>query len=208
MKAIHLVLALAAVAACGKQNDVANLREEAVTLAKYYDKKVDKLDERLNESFKRREKVHVDQSLVQNVILREQEARGEIVKLRGIIGPGPDGKSAVEKQADAAAKSGNVADLHKLVDDTQEEIDRSLTIITSDIETVEGWLSYYDHKLLALGTPNAGAQPTGEQPAAPAPSGTEPAAPEAQGSAAPQQGSASPAQPKAQAGSAAAQPKK
>jgi hypothetical protein len=213
MKAILLVVALAAVPACGKQNDVATLKEEAVTLVKYYNPKVDALDTRVQAIFKRGSTIPGNLPGIEEVGKRLAEARDTIVKLRDKIGPGSGGKSDVETKAEAAAKDGKVGDLKKLVDETEAEIDRGLTIINADVESVEAWIANYDNKTLALNAPATGAQPSGE-PGAPAPGGAEPAAPEAAPAGQqptapqPQQGSAAPAQPNAQAGSAAAQPKK
>ena len=77
-------------------------------------------------------------------------ARDTIVKLNGIVGKGPDGKSALEKQAEAAAKDGKVADLQKLVHDSEEEVERGLTVIHDDLDAVESWIANYDRKTLAM----------------------------------------------------------
>ena len=171
MKAILFVAALALAAACGKHNDAAILHEEAVELAKHYQVKLDPLDQRVQAIFKRGSTIPGNLPGIEDVGKRLQEARDTIVKLRGIIGAGPDGKSAVEKQAEAAAKDGKVADLQKLVHDTEEEIERGLTIVNGDLDSVESWIANYDRKTLAMNTAAPAGGQTGEpaQPPAPAP---------------------------------------
>jgi len=167
MKAILFVVALALAAACGKHNDATILQEEAAALAKHYRPKLEELDRRVQAIFKRGSTIPGNLPGIEDVGKRLQEARDTIVKLNGIVGKGPEGKSAVEKQAEAAAKEGKVADLQKLVHDTEEEIDRGLTIVNDDLDSVESWIANYDRKTLAMnvGAP-AGGQ-TGEPPPAP-----------------------------------------
>lgn len=169
MKAILFVAALALAAACGKHNDAHVLQEEAVTLAKYYQPKLDTLDQRVQAIFKRGSTIPGNLPGIEDVGKRLQEARDTIVKLRGIIGAGPDGKSAVEKQAEAAAKDNKVADLQKLVHDTEVEIDRGVTIINDDLDSVEAWIANYDRKTLAMNTAPAGGQQGEQAPTPPAP---------------------------------------
>ena len=100
-------------------------------------------------------------------------------KLRGIVAPGPgDQKSAVEKQAEAAANEGNLASLRKLVHDTEQTLDHGVTVILANLESVESWLHHYDHKTLAMAPPAKIDEPA-------APPTAPPPAPGAQGSAAP-----------------------
>ncbi|HEY5924322.1 MAG TPA: hypothetical protein VIV11_21745, partial [Kofleriaceae bacterium] len=49
----YLLVAVLALAACGKKNDVPALHHEAVTLAKYYQPKLDELEQRVQAIFKR-----------------------------------------------------------------------------------------------------------------------------------------------------------
>ena len=196
MKAILFVAALALAAACGKHNDAAILQEEANTLAKHYQAKPDRpsqlelLDQRVQAIFKRGSTIPGNLPGIEDVGKRLQEARDTIVKLNGIVGKGPDGKSALEKQAEAAAKAGKVDDLQKLVHDSEEELERGLTVINDDLDAVEAWIANYDRKTLAMNVaapaggqtgepapaaPNPGEQPVNPaQPSAPAPAQPEP----------------------------------
>jgi hypothetical protein len=185
MKVHLLATVLAVLSACGKKNDVHVLHHEAITLAKYYAPKLDALDGRVQAIFTRGSTIPGNLPGIEDVGRRLQEARDTLVQLRGIIGPGPDGKSAVEKQADAAAKDSKVPELQKLVHDTHVAIDRGITIINDDLNAVEAWIANYDHKTLAIA-------------AAPAPAPTEPQ-PSPETADTPQTGQPAPA-----AGSAAA----
>lgn len=183
MKAFTLVIALAALPACGKHNDVATLREEAVEMAQFYRPKVDELQQRVDAIFARGKSIPGNLPGIEDVGRRLQEARDTLQKLRGVIGTSPaDKQSAVEKQADDAAKAGNVADLRKLVHDTEELVNTSLTVVNDDLDSVEAWIANYDRKTLALMAPPA------------AGSAAEPGTPEAQP--APAQAPAQPEAPK------------
>jgi hypothetical protein len=200
MKA-HLLVMLLALGACGKKNDLPILQHEAGTLAKYYQPKLEELDQRIQAIMKRGQTIPADFPGVKEVGLQLQEARDQVAKLRGVVGsPSSGQKSAVESQADAAAKDGKIADLRKLLHDTELMLDHGMTLITSDLDAVESWIYHYDHKTLAMNT----ASPTGEQPGQPeTPATGQPPAAGAQGSAAPAQGSAAPA---AQGSAASPQP--
>lgn len=203
---VALVVSVATLGACGKKNDVPILQHEAATLAKYYQPRLDALDQRIQAIMKRGQTIPADFPGVKEVGLQLQEARDHVVKLRGVVGPGPDQKSAVERQADAAAKDGKVADLQKLIHDTELTLTHGITVIHTNLDAVETWIHNYDNKTLALNTHVAEQPGQPETPATgqPRPAEQGSAAPAGQGSAAPAQGSAAaPAQ-----GSAAAAPAK
>lgn len=139
-----LLLAIVLLAACGKSNDVSTLHEEAVQTAAYYQPRLDAADKRVQAIFKRGTTIPANLPGIEEVGKRLTEARDTILQLRGIIAKGPDGKSAVEKQADLAAKDGKVIDLEKLVQDTDETLERGLTVINADLDSVESWIALYD----------------------------------------------------------------
>ncbi len=219
MKAFLLgsvLLASASLGACTKKNDVATLRHEAVSVAKYYAPKLDALDARVQTIFKRGSTIPANLPGIDTVGQKLTEARDMIIQLRGVIGPGADGKSAVEKQADAAAKDRKVEDLEKLTHDTEMMLERGITVINDDLSSVESWISQYDNKQLAAVptrtiepmppapptpvTEGAGAtgQPPGAAPAAPAqpaPGGAQPAPRPAQPAPRPAQPAPAPAHP-------------
>ena len=213
MKAYLFVVALA-VSACGKQNDAKLIQHEVVTLVKYYQPKLDALDARIQAIFKRGTTIPGNLPGIEEVGRRLQEARDTLVQLRTAIAPGPDQKSAVEKQAETAAKENRISELQKLEHDLELQLDRGVTIINANLDTVEAWIAQYDSKTLAMvarggeetGVPATQSAPaTGQPPAA-----TDPGAPAA-GAAAPTGGAAptaapTQAEPKAKAPEKAAAP--
>jgi hypothetical protein len=211
-----VLVASATLGACAKKNDVATLRHEAVTVAKYYAPKLDALDARVQTIFKRGSTIPANLPGIDAVGAKLTEARDMIIQLRGIVAPGADGKSAVEKQADAAAKDHKHEDLEKLLHDTHTTLERGITVINDDLQTVEGWIAQYDNKALAMAPVRRAppempppAQPVTDGAAQPAPGAAQPAPGAAQpapGAAQPAPGAAQPAPGRAQPAPGAAQP--
>lgn len=162
-----MVLALAVAPACGKHNDVEVLQHEANAVAKYYAPIITSLEARVETIFKRGTTIPASTPGIDAVGDRLKEARDMIGQLKSAVVPGADGKSAVEKQAAAAAKDRRVADLQKLVNETEHGLERGTTIIEDDLQSVESWIAYYDRQSLAL--PPPGQAPAPGQPSAPAP---------------------------------------
>ena len=224
MKAYLLAVALAVTPACKKQNDAHILHHEAVTLVNYYQPKLGALDDRVQAIFKKGTEIPGNLPGIQDVGLRLQEARDTLIKLRDLIGVPQQGagdakvaqKSAVEAQAEAAAKANNVDELAKLVHDTEVALDRGITVINANLDTVEAWIAQYERKTLAMhapatatgsapGTPEAQATPaTGQPPAAAQPGAAEPAAAPSAPTAEPKAAAPKAAAPKAAAPKAAA----
>jgi hypothetical protein len=166
-----VLLASLTVGACAKKNDVATLRHEAVSVAKYYQPKLDALDARVQLIFKRGATIPANLPGIDAVGAKLTAARDNLIQLRGIVIPGPDGKSAVEKQAQAAADGRKTEDLEKLIHDTETTLEHGIVMINDDLQSVEGWISLYDNKALSLTAP---AQPAGE-PGQPTPAPGQPA---------------------------------
>lgn len=160
-------LLLAALAACGKPNDVKTLHHEAVVVAQSYQSQLDELDHRLQTIFKRGTTIPGNLPGIEIVTPRLTEARDGIAQLRQIVGA-PGQKSAVEKQADEAAKNRKVADLEKLIHDTDKTLGEGTTIIRDDLTTVENWIAQYDQGTNRVGGPQP-APPTPEVPTPPPP---------------------------------------
>ena len=172
MKLLHLFVVVALLPACGKQNDVNSLKEEAILVAKSYPDELTAVNKRVQSIFKRGTTIPANLPGIEEVGKRLTEARDTILQLRGIISKGPDGKSAVEKQADLAAKEGKVVDLDKLVQDTEETLDHGLRVINADLDSVESWIALYDQGInkqeptaAAPPPPAAGAEGTTPSPA-------------------------------------------
>jgi hypothetical protein len=189
MKA-YLIIALLALAACGKQNDVPILQEEAATLAKYYQKKLEHLDRRMEEIIKLGHTIPADMPGVKEVGTQLQEARDQMIKMSGMVTPGQNQKSAIETQAEAAGKAGRVDELRRLIHDSELTLDQGLMTVRTQLAAVDTWIHNYKNKTLAMYAPTQPGQP--ETVSTPA-TGQPPAAVQ-QGSAAPAgQGSAAPA---------------
>ncbi len=194
-----VLLATATVGACAKKNDIATLQHEAVTVAKYYAPKLDALNTRVETIFKRGATIPANLPGIDAVGAKLTAARDNLIQLRGIVAPGPDGKSAVEKQAKAAADGRKVDDLEKLLHDTETTLEHGVLMINDDLQSVEGWIALYDSKTLSMVAPPAPPMPA---PPMPAPGAAEPAP----GAAQPAPGAAQPAPGAAQPAPGAAQP--
>jgi hypothetical protein len=169
-----VLLASAMASACAKKNDVATLKHETVAVAKYYQPKLDALNTRVEAIFKRGATIPANLPGIDAVGAKLTAARDNLIQLRGIVVPGPDGKSAVEKQAQASADAHKVEDLEKLLHDTETTLEHGVVIINDDLQSVEGWISLYDNKALSMTPPAA---PPAGQPPAPTPPTPEPVQP-------------------------------
>lgn len=187
-----VLLATATVGACAKKNDIATLQHEAVTVAKYYAPKLDALDARVQSIFKRGATIPANLPGIDAVGAKLTAARDNLIQLRGIVAPGPDGKSAVEKQAKAAADGRKVDDLEKLLHDTETTLEHGVLMINDDLQSVEGWIALYDSKALSMAAA-ATPPPMPAQPAPGAPGAAQPAPPPPAPT--PAQGSTQPAAP-------------
>lgn len=222
MKAFSTVAALLATAtlgACTKANDVETLHGEAVAMSKYYAPRVDALDARLQAIFKRGSTISASTPGVEAVSTRLTSARDVVLTLHQAVTPGPDGKSALLKEADEAAKTRNIERLEGLLHEKEETLSRGVLIANDDLSAAESWLAQYDRHTLAMPAPPPAPPPATEPPpppptptagsgsAAPAPTGA------TAGSAAPAptppaagRGSAAPAEHAAPAAGSAARP--
>lgn len=197
---------LATLGACAKKNDISTLQHEAVTVATYYAPKLDALDARVQSIFKRGASIPANLPGIDAVGAKLTAARDNLIQLRGIVSPGPDGKSAVEKQAKAAADGRKVEDLEKLVHDTETTLEHGVLMINDDLQAVEGWIALYDSKALAMTPPAVPTNPNAPSNApATSPSVTGPPPPSGQTAPGAGQGvpaAAQPAQPGPAQGSA------
>ncbi len=152
--------------ACTKKDEVAILHQEVTMLAKYYAPKLDVLDQRVQAIFKRGSSIPANLPGIDAVGQRLTEARDTLVQLRSSVTPGPDRKSAVEKDADKAASERRVHDLEKLLHDMDGAMDRGLTVIHDDLYAVESWIANYDRQVVAqtAGEPQQSAAPPASSP--------------------------------------------
>ena len=184
MKPITAVLMTSLVlGACEKSNDITQLHEQAISVAKYFGPRVDDLAKRRDSIFQRGRNVPGNLPDVPEIVKLIGESSDKIKEMQGIASPGPDGKSAIEKQADGFLKDAKPDELGKLIDDSQEKLDEDWTIANDDLNKVEGWLWAYEQGH-AVTPPSA--------PAPPSPNNTTEAPPAVGSPAAPAEG-----QPKA-----------
>ena len=183
MKRVLLLAALATLGACGKPNDIKTLHHEAEVVTQYYRPKLDTLDKRVQNIFKRGTTIPANLPGIEEVGKKLTEARDSIQQLRGIIGQ-TDKDSPVIKQADQAAKDHKVDDLEKLVFDTEKTLQEGTTVVEDDLYSVESWIALYDQginraegEMPAPPPPPAQPQPETPAPGAPSPGAGQPAAP-------------------------------
>ena len=151
--------------ACEKSNDITQLHEEAVSVAKYFGPRVDDLMKRRDAIFQMGRNVPGNLPDVPDIVKLIGDAGDKINEMHGIASAGPDGKSALEKQADGFLKDGKIDELSKLIDDSHEKLDEDWTIANDDLNKVESWLwNYQQGHLPAPPTPTPST--TGEPPPA------------------------------------------
>jgi hypothetical protein len=172
-------LLLAVLASCAKPNDIKTLHQETLVTEAYYKAELEQLDKRVQAIFKRGTTIPANLPGIEDVGKRLTEARDTLVQLKQIAyNPGPDGKTALEKQADDAAKKRSVDQLAKLNYDTERALADGTLIIRDDLSTVENWIALYDQGINRTGpapqqpvpaTPqgNPATPPSGNQPAPP-----------------------------------------
>ncbi len=169
MKCLNALLMTSLVlGACEKSDNVTQLREQAVAIGKTYTPRAEELDKRRQEIFQRGKNVPGNLPDVPEVVRLIGEAGDKITEMKGIT-------SAIDKQAEDAAKNKKVDELQKLIDESQEKLEADETIANEDLTRVEGWLWQYEqgHATPAAApkepvpTPNE----TGEPPPAAAGSG-------------------------------------
>ncbi len=173
-QACLFVLALAVAPACGKHNDIDVLQHEANSAAKFYAPQLDALDARVQTIFKRGATIPASTPGVDAVTARLTEARDTIIALRGVVAPGPDGKSSVEKQAAIAAKEHKAEELEKLIHNTHAALGSGLTVVNEDLLSVESWIAYLDSQALAMPQRPAGNPAPQPDPTATVPAGQPP----------------------------------
>lgn len=132
-----LLLAPLVVVACDKSNNVAQLHAQANAVTKTYAPIADALDKRRKEIFERGKNVPGNLPDVPEIVRLIGEAGDRINEMHGIT-------SAIDKQADDAAKSNKAAELEKLIDESHEKLEADQRIANEDLTRVEGWLWQYE----------------------------------------------------------------
>jgi hypothetical protein len=171
---VSILFVLASVSGCEKPNNVPALHDEAVAIAHYYRPAVETLNSRGEDIVKRGGKLGGAMTGGENASRAISMAGQQLAELRGLVMPGPDGKSQIEKEADAAAKEGKVAELDKLIGESTEKLEVGTRVITSELNTAENWLLAAEQRkaAMAMATPapavDPGSAPVAHDDAAPA----------------------------------------
>ena len=132
-----LLLAPLVLGACEKSNNVAQLEAQANAVGKTYAPIADELDKRRQEIFQRGKNVPGNLPDVPEVVRLIGEAGDKINEMKGIT-------SAIDKQADEAAKTNKPDELEKIIDESQEKLENDETVANEDLTRVESWLWQYE----------------------------------------------------------------
>ena len=132
-----LLLAPLVLGACEKSNNVAQLKAQANAVGKTYAPIADELDKRRQAIFQRGKNVPGNLPDVPEIVRLIGEAGDRINEMKGIT-------SAIDKQADEAAKANTPSELEKIIDESQEKLANDRTIANEDLGRVESWLWQYE----------------------------------------------------------------
>jgi hypothetical protein len=149
-----LVIASLVLGACEKSDNVTQLHQDAVDIAKFYGPRVNDLENRAKDISARGQKVPSNLPDVPELVRRIQESGDKITEMKGIT-------TNIEKQADEAMKAHKADELARLVDESHEKLDADWTIANEDLIRLESWLWQYEH--------NGAAQPPAPPPTPAAP---------------------------------------
>jgi hypothetical protein len=158
MRFTSLLFAVALIG-CAKPNDTATLHDEVVAINNYYAPAVEALAKRSATIGERGGKLGVAMPGGEIASRAISMAGQQLAELRNLTTPGSDGKSALIKQADAAAKDGKDAELNKLVDESQEKLEVGTRTIAEELNLAENWLLRAED-MKAAGTKTPAATPT------------------------------------------------
>ena len=172
-----ILFVLASAAGCEKPNNVPALHDEAVAIAHYYRPGVETLNSRGEDIVKRGGKLGGAMTGGENASRAISMAGQQLAELRGLVMPGPDGKSQIEKEADAAAKEGKAADLNKLIGESSEKLEVGTRVITTELNVAETWLLTAESRKAAMAMATPPAVDPGSAPVASPASPGEPAVP-------------------------------
>jgi hypothetical protein len=164
-----VTLAWLAGSGCDRPNDQPALQQEALAIARDYDRRLDELEERAKDIEGRLRTLPggtLDSAPAEH---RFSQARAAIGDRRGYL---------TGVRARLAGKSFSVPELHALLDEMRARLDDGVREASDDLAAVESWIA------TAPLRPRADAQPTPEPPAPPPP-GSDDGAPETDRSGAP-----------------------
>lgn len=176
-----MILMIVALAACERPNDNVALRDEAIATSHFYKTVVEDMNKRGNDIVTRGGKITNGGAMpgADKASSAVSMAGQQLGELRGLVIPGPDGKSQIEKEADALFKDGKTAELQKLIDESNEKLEVGTRVIAGELTLAEAWIDGVERHAsttnTVAGTPAndaAGSQPTSTTPPSPEPPGT------------------------------------
>jgi len=131
MKRLILVLA---VCACSKTNDVPALRNDALSLVKYYQPKREEIERRFHD-------VIAQSGRVPKNLPGSDEATRALADTKEKLGALANLEKQVEKQADALANEGKREELKRLVEDEAHQFEEGITCANENMAEAESWLT-------------------------------------------------------------------
>jgi len=144
------------VAGCAKPNDLPALRADTAAIGAYYEPVVVALTARGGAIVERGGKLKIAYLGGEAANKAITMAGQQLAELRSLVSKGADGKSELEKQADAAvaaaAKDGNLAELAKINDEASEKLEVGTRVITNELNVADNWLGYAEAAKAAVPT--------------------------------------------------------
>ncbi len=140
------------VAGCAKPNDLPALRADTAAIGAYYEPVVVALTARGGAIVERGGKLKISYLGGEAANKAITMAGQQLAELRSLVSKGADGKSELEKQADAAAKDGNLAELAKINDEASEKLEVGTRVITNELNVADNWLGYAEAAKAAMPT--------------------------------------------------------
>ncbi|HEY0252003.1 MAG TPA: hypothetical protein VGC41_10775 [Kofleriaceae bacterium] len=153
----RLLLILLAAGACSKPNDAVALHDEAIAISHFYKPAVEDMNKRGQEIVARGGKLQISSGQAgAEVASRAISMAGQqLGELRGLVVPGPDGKSQIEKEADGLFKEGKTVELQKLIDESNEKLETGARVIAGELNLAEAWIDNVERgtTVAVAGTP-------------------------------------------------------
>jgi hypothetical protein len=131
---IRTLLLFLALGACEKTNDVATLHDEAITVQKFDQPRLEVLAKRIDDCFQRGHALPQTQPGIGQAGPLLGRARDKLVELRGQV-------ASIDKEADELAKKGDTDGLAWLIDERREKLEHGLTEVNDEVGSVESWLA-------------------------------------------------------------------
>jgi hypothetical protein len=125
---------------CQKPNDLPTLRSDTVAITAYYEPIVVALTARGGAIVERGSQLGIAYPGGEAANKAITMAGQQLAELRTLVAKGADGKSELDKQADAAVKDGNATELAKLNDEATERLEVGTRLVTNELNLTDRWL--------------------------------------------------------------------